>query len=213
MVFAGAPPADARVVVIALHGRGGSSADVTGYLGGLEIDGLAVVAPNAGNRSWWPNSFLAPLKDNEPFLSSALTRVEETRTHLADAGVKPERIVLMGFSQGACLALEHVARTGTRYRAVLGLSGALIGTAERGMFPVSELHANPPKRLDYATDLSGVPVLLACHHDDPHIPLVRVRESADTFYRLGAEVSLVIHPGQGHAITDEGTRRIREALS
>jgi phospholipase/carboxylesterase len=118
--------------MVMLHGRGGSPEDMLGLAEGLGLADVAYVAPRAPARSWWPESFLAPLAANEPWLSSALAAVADAVDDLVAAGIGVERIEIMGFSQGACLALEYAARAGRRFRGVTGLSGALLGTGESG---------------------------------------------------------------------------------
>ena len=196
----GAPLHRARLAVVMAHGRGGSPEDMLGLAEHLALPDLAFLALEAAGRSWWPESFLAPLAANEPGLSSALAAVERVMADLLGEGLGPERVAVLGFSQGACLVLEHAARAGRPYRAVAALSGALVGTAEAGGPPRADLHGHAPKRLDYPKRLDGVPVLLGSHERDPHIPLPRVRESAAALEAMGAEVTTQIHPGVGHGV-------------
>lgn len=209
---AGMPLDEARLAMVLLHGRGSSAADILGLFEHLAIDDVAALAPEAAGHSWWPQSFLAPLAANEPFLSSALAVVGDLVGSLEARGVARERIVVCGFSQGGCLALEAAARLGP-FRLVAGLSAALVGTAETDAPPSPALYGHRPKRFDYASRFDGAPVLLACHERDPHIPLARVRESAAVFEGLGASVATLVAPGPGHAPTEEAVRAVRRALA
>lgn len=213
MARGGAPLSRARLALVLAHGRGGSPEDMLALGEALGLPDLALLAPEAAGRSWWPGSFLAPLAANEPALGSALGAIEAVVGGLLAAGWPPERIAVAGFSQGACLAVEHAARTGRRHHAVAALSGALVGTGEAGGPPRDDLHGFAAKRLDYASRLDGVPVLLAAHERDPHIPLARLRESAETLLRLGAEVTTRIHPGAGHGVTAAEVAWLRGRLN
>ncbi len=162
---AGAPLATARAAAIMLHGRGSDAADMLGLAEEFRQSDIAYLAPEAASRSWYPYSFLAPLEQNEPHLSSALATVGAAFAQLAPAGFPPERVALIGFSQGGCLALEYAARNAKRYGAVAGLSAGLIGP--------------PGTPRDYAGALAGTPVFLGCSDVDGHVPLARVQESRD----------------------------------
>ena len=183
---AGAAPGNTRAAVVLLHGRGADAADILGVAAHLEGPQVAYLAPEAANHTWYPYSFLAPLSQNEPWLGSALRRVEEVVVGLAAEGIPAERMLLLGFSQGACLALEWVARSPRRFGAVVGLTGGLIG---------------PPgtPRPD-SGDLAGTPVYLGAGDPDPHVPWARVEETAEVLRRLGGEVEVERFPGFPHAI-------------
>lgn len=210
---AGAPLGRARLALVMLHGRGGTPSDMLALAQHLAMPDVACIAPRAAGGSWWPDSFLAPLAANEPGLASALGAVAAAVEGVERAGFGPERVVLTGFSQGACLTLEYAARAGRPFRGVAGLSGGLIGTAEAGAPAQDVLYGHFPKRFDYGGRLDGVPVFLGCHERDPHIPLARVRESAWVFERLGARVTTQIHPGAGHAVVEEEIRHLRGLLN
>ena len=213
IVTDGAPLSRARLALVMAHGRGGSAEDMLALAKHLGVPDVAALAPQAAGRSWWPDSFLAPLAHNEPYLSSALSVLDAVIERLGDEGFGPERIVIAGFSQGACLALEHAARAGRPYRAVHAMSGGLIGTSDTDE-PASEaLYGRAPKRFDYAHRLDGVPVHLSCHENDPHIPLARVRASEEVFRSLGADVSLRVDPGAGHAVMAEDLAALRATLN
>ena len=182
----GAPVADARLVAILLHGRGGSADDMLGLSRELGRSDVAYLAPQASGQTWYPYPFLAPIEQNEPGLSSALRLITSLLDRLQQQAVSPDRIVLLGFSQGACLALEFAARHARRYAALVGLSGGLIGP--------------PGTPRNYEGTFDGTPVFMGCSDIDAHIPLERVQESAAVFRRMAADVDERIYPGLGHTV-------------
>jgi len=184
--------------VILLHGRGAAAEDILTLVPEIDRPKLAYLAPQAAGFSWYPQGFMAPLEQNEPGLSSGLAVLGELLAALAAAGIGPERTVLLGFSQGACLALEFAARAARRYGGVAGLSGGLIGP--------------PGTPRDYSGSLDGTPVLVGCSDRDPHIPLPRVRETARVMADLGGEVSEQIYPAMGHTINADEIERVRLLL-
>jgi len=194
----GPPPASARLTMILVHGRGASAADILGVTGEIGADDIAYLAPDAPGRTWYPYSFLVPLEQNEPHLSAALQTLGDIVADLGRLGVATERIGLLGFSQGACLSLEYVARNAARYAAVVGFSGGLIGPP------------GTPRR--YAGSLGGTPVFLGCSDIDPHIPLARVHETRDVLTALGATVDERIYPGMGHTINHDELDAARRLL-
>jgi phospholipase/carboxylesterase len=213
VVSGGAPLARASLTMIMLHGRGGSPEDMLSLAEHLALPDIACLAPSAAGGSWWPQSFLAPLAANQPELDSALSAVERLAGKLANEGFGPGRLVVLGFSQGACLALEYAARSGRSHRAVAGLSGGLVGTGDAPGAADPALYGQAPKMFDYDGRLDGTPVLLGCHERDPHIPLARVRTSAEVFGRLGARVETLIHPGAGHAVVADEIAALRAMLN
>ena len=198
IIAAGVPLARADKAVILLQGRGATAADIFSLTDHFAQNDLAYVAPQAPGNSWYPHSFLAPLEDNEPALSEALATVGELIESLAKDGVAPERVVLLGFSQGGCLALEYAARHARRYAAVIGLSAGLIGPQ------------NTPR--NYAGSLAGTPVFLGCDDMDDHIPIERVKESTRVLRDLGGEVKQRIYSGMGHGINDDELAEVRNLL-
>jgi len=196
---AGAPLHRAKAAMVMLHGRGADAADMLGLAEVLAQPDLAYLAPEAPGRSWYPYSFLAPIERNEPFLSSALQILDGLTERLATAGFLPGRIVLLGFSQGACLALEYAARRARPYGGVVGLSGGLIGPE------------GTPR--SYPGSLAGVSVFLGCSDADPHIPLARVHETACVLRGLGGAVTERIYPGMGHGINDDEIKEVRRLLA
>lgn len=196
---AGAPLNRANAAMVMLHGRGADAADMLVLAEVLGFPDLAYLAPQAAGRSWYPYSFLAPLEQNEPFLSSALEMLDRLVSELGREGLALERLVLFGFSQGACLAVEYAARRACRYGGVVGLSGGLIGPD------------GTPR--DYAHALDGTPVFLGCSDVDPHIPVARLHETARVLERLGGMVAKRIYPAMGHTINDDEVRQVRGLLS
>lgn len=205
---AGAPLTRARAAMIVLHGRGATARSILTLADELAQPDVAYLAPQAAGQTWYPFSFLAPLAQNEPALSSALQTVADVLAHLEAAGFPAERVVLSGFSQGACLSLEYAARHPRRYGGLVALSGGLIGTGPRA-------DAEPPhdKLFAYAGDLENTPVFLGCSDQDPHIPLARVRESARILKHLGGAVDERIYPGMGHTVNEDEIRAVRGVLA
>ena len=195
----GAPPASARLTMILVHGRGASAADILGIADEIAADDIAFIAPDAPGRTWYPYSFLVPLEQNEPFLSAALATLDAIVDSLGRQAVPPERVGFLGFSQGACLSLEYVARHAKRYAAVIGFSGGLIGP--------------PGTPRAYAGSLDGTPVFLGCSDVDPHIPLARVHESRAVLTGIGARVDERIYPGMGHTINRDELDAARALLA
>lgn len=194
----GPEPASARLTMILVHGRGASAADILGVADELAASDIAYLAPDAPGRTWYPHSFLVPLEQNEPFLSTALQTLDAIVTDVGRQGVTADRVGFLGFSQGACLSLEYVARHARRYAAVIGFSGGLIGP--------------PGTAREYAGTLDGTPVFLGCSDVDPHIPLARVHESRDVLTALGARVDARIYPGMAHTINRDELDAARALL-
>lgn len=191
-------PAEARLAAILVHGRGGSAEDMVNLAREFQTTDVAYLAPQAAGQTWYPYSFLAPIQQNEPGISSGLRVVRGLVEDLRQQGVPSERIVILGFSQGACLTLEFAARHARRYGGVVGLSGGLIGP--------------PGTPRNYAGSLEGTPVFLGCSDIDPHIPLDRVRESAEVFRRLRATVDERIYPRMGHTVNPDELEAIHALL-
>lgn len=191
---AGVPLDAAAVAVVLLHGRGATTESILTLATALRREDVAYLAPQAADGTWYLQSFLAPLEANEPWLSSALRRVYRVVSTVEAAGLGRERIVVAGFSQGACLAAEFVARNPARWGGLVVLSGGLIGTAQTAGAPPED------KRFDYPGRLAGTPALLGCSDFDPHIPIRRVEQTATVLAGLGAEVDGRVYEGLGHAI-------------
>jgi predicted esterase len=213
VVAAGRPAGEAAAAVILVHGRGATAESMLDLAAALERPDLAYLAPQAAAdtrypRSWYPQSFMAPLAANEPGLSSALGVLAGLIERLAAAGVPPARTVLLGFSQGACLALELAARQPRRYGGLIGFSGGLIGppgTPRDGLGPPGAPPGEGP--------LAGTPVFLGCSDRDPHVPKARVDETAGVLARLGARVTERIYPGMGHTVVADEIASARAMLA
>ena len=213
VVRMGARPTDSRLALVLLHGRGGGPEDMIGL--GRHVAGpdVALIAPEAHGNSWWPASFLAPEAENEPHLTSALTVVADLLAALEEDGVPADRIVLAGFSQGGCLALEAAARLAHPFRGVVGLSAGLIGTGEVEGGPDPALYGHRPKRMDYPGRMDGVSVRIAVHERDPHIPLARARQSVEALAAMGASARINVHPGAGHQPMPDDVEALRALLA
>lgn len=179
----------ARAALIMLHGRGASAEDILSLAAELAIDGVACLAPQAAGFSWYPQRFIAPVAQNEPYLASALALLDSLISQVEATGIPPERTILLGFSQGACLALEYAARHPRRYGGLAALSGALIENGDQ------------PRH--YAGSLGGTPAFLGCSDSDFHIPRERVERSAVLLRDLEAEVDLRIYRGMGHTVNQD----------
>jgi predicted esterase len=187
--MAGEPISRARAAMLMLHGRGASAEDILSLANEFDQPGFAYLAPQAAGNTWYPNRFLVPLQQNEPWLSSALSFVEEVLGEVINAGIRREQIMLLGFSQGACLTLEFAARNAGRYGGVVGFSGALIGPEDT------------PR--DYPGSLAGTPVFLGCSDVDFHVPKEHVQQTAEVMKRLGGEVTTRLYPNMGHTINQD----------
>ncbi|MCU0464174.1 MAG: alpha/beta hydrolase [Anaerolineae bacterium] len=187
----GTPLDQARAALILIHGRGSSAHDILGLAQAVPTDGVAVLAPDAVGSVWYPQRFMRPTSENEPFLSSALNVVERLINTVIEAGIPREKIVIAGFSQGACLASEYVARNPQRYGGLGVFSGGLIGESV--------------PRSNYPADggLAGTPVFVGCSDVDFHIPLERVQETSAVLRALGGSVTERIYPGMDHTINDD----------
>ena len=194
----GPAAAQAKVAVVLLHGRGDSAAGILGLADAFELPDVIWIAPQAAGHTWYPYSFLAPMENNQPGLDSGLAVIGDLIETLSSEGVSAERVALMGFSQGACLAQEFAARNARRYHAIIGLSGGLIGP--------------PGTSRNYAGSFDGTPVFLGCSDIDPHIPVERVHESAEVFARMGAVVEKRIYPGMGHTVSLDEIRSVTALL-
>ena len=187
--MAGEPVSRARAAMLMIHGRGARAEDILSLANEFNVPGFAYLAPQAAGDTWYPNRFLVPLVENEPWLSSALKFVDDVLTEIINAGIPAERIVLLGFSQGACLALEFAARNARRYGGIVGLSGALIGPDDT------------PRA--YKGSLAGTPVFLGCSDVDFHVPRERVDQTAEVLRRLGGEVTERLYPNLDHSVNED----------
>ena len=198
VLMAGADIASARAAMIMIHGRGASASDILSLSEAFGREGVTYIAPEAAGHTWYPYPFLAPVERNEPGRSSALAVIGSLVGILGDRGLPPERVAILGFSQGACLALEFAARNPRRYGAVIGLTGGLIG-----------------ERIDpanYSGSLDGTPIFIGSSDVDPHIPLARVKETTAVLAALGGVVTERIYPGMGHTTNDDEIAHVKKML-
>jgi predicted esterase len=189
VLSAGVPLEESRAVMIMVHGRGASPQSILALVPSLNRPEFTYLAPTAANNTWYPHRFLADMSTNEPWLSSALDVLEALIESVVARGIGRERVVLLGFSQGACLSGEFAVRHATRYGGVIMLSGGLIGP--------------PGTRWDFPGSLAGTPVFLGCSDVDAHVPKERVDESAAVFERLGASVTKRFYTGMGHLVNGD----------
>jgi len=196
---AGVPPGEARAGVVLLHGRGATARGILDLAREIGVDGVAYLAPGANRNTWYPQPFLAPVSANEPGRSSGLQAIADCVGTPVEAGVPEDRVAVGGFSQGACLATESVARNPRRYGGAFALSGGLIGETVE----VDDYAAGREGALD------GTPVFLGCSDVDPHIPVERVRDTREVFEALGAEVTERIYEGMGHTVNADELDRVR----
>jgi len=193
----GKPITQASQAFILLHGRGGTARDILGLAEALCDDQFYIVAPQAPHHVWYPQSFLAEERCNEPYLSASVTGIknliDETAKH-----IPKERMYIMGFSQGACMALEVAARFATKYAAVIAFTGALIGS-------------NIDER-KYKGNFEGTKIFMSNGDHDPHVPLERSEQSKKVLEKLGADVTLKVYEGRSHTITDDEINWVKQNI-
>jgi len=188
-----------KSAIILLHGRGGSAEDILGLREEFGFPEASYLAPEAPGHTWYPYSFLTPIERNEPWLTQSLAKVSETVDAALRQGIARENIVIAGFSQGACLASEFVARNAARYGGLIAFTGGLIGP--------------PGTDFRYPGNLAGTPAFLGAGDPDPHVPWKRVQESADVLTKMGADVTLKRYAGMPHTISREEISEARALLA
>jgi predicted esterase len=198
VLLTGEAPEEAQAAMLMLHGRGASAQDILSLSNEFNQTGFTYLAPQAAGGTWYPNRFIAPIEQNEPWLSSALDTVGDVYSRILETGLPPQRVMLLGFSQGACLALEYAARNARRYGGLVGLSGALIGPADI------------PR--NYSGSLAGTPVFLGCSDVDFHIPRERVDHAAEVMRALGGNVTERLYPNMDHTINQDEIDFVREMM-
>jgi predicted esterase len=196
---AGRDIADAAAVMILIHGRGATAESILQLAAELDRDDFAYLAPQAAGFTWYPQSFLAPIEENEPYLSSALNFVRSVVDRVLESGIPSERLMLLGFSQGACLTTELTARNPRRYGGIVALTGGLIGPD------------GTPR--DYPGSLDGTPVFLGSSDPDFHIPVERVHETERVLTGMGAVVTKRIYPGMGHTVNEDEIAHVRRMMA
>jgi len=189
IVTAGVPLDQAKKALIMIHGRGASAQDIISLATYLNVGDYALIAPQASGHTWYPYSFMAPVAQNEPGLSSAITVINSIVDDILKAGIPASNIYFMGFSQGACLTLEYVTRHAQPYGGVVAFTGGLIG---------AELDL-----ANYHGDFNGTPVFIGSSDPDMHVPVTRVRESEKILKNMGADITVKVYPGMGHTISQD----------
>lgn len=198
VLYGGATVERAKGAMIMLHGRGADARDMLALAEQIDAPQFLYAAPNARDNSWYPNSYIDPINDNEPDFSSALLVVDDMVKDLAAQALPPEQLILFGFSQGACLVLEYAARNPRRYGAIVALGGCLFGA--------------PGEEREFEGSLQGTPLLLACGEQDEHFPADGVTATAEAMGGIGAEVTTRIYPDLGHGVNDDEIRSIRRLI-
>lgn len=199
-ITAGVPLAEAKRVMILVHGRGSSAESMLSLTTYLDAPDMAFVAPQATDNMWYPHSFLQPMDRNEPYLSSALLVLDMLKARIqADYNVKTTQLYWLGFSQGACLLLESLARNPAAYGGIFGLSGGLIGPD------------GTPRA--YEGTFAETPVVLGISDPDTHVPKARVLETEAVYTALGASVQTRFYPDGGHTINEDEVYLVNAVLT
>ncbi len=196
--LAGPPIESASACLLLIHGRGASAEDMLQLYEALNVPWCAAIVPHAPGNTWYPQSFLAPLEQNQPYLDQSLRHLDELVNGLLSRGIAGDKIAILGFSQGACLSLEYAARFPRKFGALMGLTGGLIGP--------------PGTPRNYVGSLQGTPVFLGTSDPDPHVPYSRVKETSEVLTRMGATVELRRYPGMSHTIINDELNACRELL-
>ena len=196
---AGAKLEEASCALLLLHGRGSTADDILSLATYRDFPAFAYRAPQAEGYSWYPNRFIAPVEQNEPYLSAGLAKIEAIVKEVESHRIGVDKIFIGGFSQGACLATEYVVRNPRRYGGLLVFSGGYIGPLDEQRHP--------------SGNFNGMPAFLGCSDPDPHIPLQRVRETSVLLQALGAKVREKIYPNMGHTIIDDEIELARQVIS
>jgi len=188
----------AKKVLIMIHGRGGTAMDILSMAEYLNVSEFALVAPQATNNTWYPQSFLVPRSANEPSLSNALNTIKDTVADLEKEGFSKEQIYFLGFSQGACLTLDYVAGNAARYGGVVAFTGGLIGE-------------EVDHRI-YHGDFDGTPIFIGSSDPDMHVPVSRVKESTTLLEAMGAQVTEIIYENMGHTISHSEIEQVNKLI-
>ncbi len=195
---AGKPVEEAEKVAIMIHGRGASAESILSLKEHLHLDGFALLAPQAPGSAWYPYSFMAPDKNNEPAFSNAIKIIDDVVEEISTKGFSPEQIYFIGFSQGACLSLEYTAQKAKKYGAVIAFTGGLIGE-----------QLNPEK---YNGNFEGTQVFIGSSHQDIHVPLTRIEESTKHLESMGAKVKTLISQDNQHTIRKDEVEWVNENI-
>ena len=198
IVSAGNKSGNAKKALILLHGRGSSAEDILSITQHLDVIGYALYAPQATNNSWYPQSFLMPPAQNEPWLSSALMIINNLVEDIKNGGIKSEDIYLLGFSQGACLTLEFAARNATKYGGVIAFTGGLIG--------------DKIYKENYNGNFKSTPIFIGTSNPDMHVPVERVHASSIVLQNMGALVTEKIYDNMGHTINQDEIEQVNKLI-
>jgi phospholipase/carboxylesterase len=198
VITSGLPIQQAKKAIVMLHGRGGTAADIISLQRVLNLEDMAIYAPQATNNSWYPYSFMAPVEQNQPALDSALALVGDVVAEIEAAGIPADQIYFAGFSQGACLTLEYTSRNARRYGGIIAFTGGLVG---------KELEVG-----HYDGDFKQTPVFISTGNRDPHVPVSRVQESVTILEDMNATVNQVIYPGRPHTISGEEIQLVNNTI-
>ena len=189
IITAGKKLEDAKQALILLHGRGATAEDILQLTSYLNVEKFAIMAPQATNYTWYPYSFLAPLNQNEPWLSSALSLLQDIVKDINNAGIQNNQIYFAGFSQGACLTLEFITRNAQRWGGAAAFTGGLIG--------------EKIETSNYNGDFMGTPIFIGTSNPDPHVPVTRVQETAALLKSMNASVTEKVYLNMGHTISED----------
>ncbi len=188
----------AEKVLIMIHGRGGTAQDILLMATHLNVAEYALVAPQVAGNTWYPQSFLAPREYNEPWLSNSLNTIKELVLYLEESGFSKEQIYFLGFSQGACLALDFVAANAVRYGGVVAFTGGLIGE-----------HID---HRNYHGNFDGTPIFIGSSDPDMHVPVTRVKETTVVLEDMGAQVTEIIYENMGHTISQSEITQVNKLI-
>lgn len=198
IIFEGADINSAKSAMILIHGRGATAESILTLTNEFSSDNYIYAAPQANGNTWYPYSFLSPEEENEPALSSGLKVIDLLVQKLNDSSLPSNEIIILGFSQGACLALEYSTRNAKKYKGIVGLSGGLIG---------EKINTNK-----YSGSFEKCPIFLGCSNIDPHIPEERVNETEKVMEKFGAAVTKRIYKNMGHSINEDEINFIRSIM-
>jgi predicted esterase len=199
ILAAGEPLERARAAMVMIHGRGAAAESILTLADEFDQPGFTYLAPQAAGGTWYPNRFLAPTASNEPWLSSALAAVDHVVAKIVSADIPTEHLIIFGFSQGACLALEYAARHARRYGGVVGLSGGLIGADDE------------PRH--NSGNFAGTHIFLGCSEVDFHIPQYRVEHAAKILAALGGKVTMRLYPNMDHTVNQDEIEFVRGMMA
>ena len=194
----GVPLNSAKKALIMIHGRGASTHDILSISKHLNVADYALVAPQAENRTWYPYSFLVPINENEPSFSKSLEAIHNVVVAIQQNGIEKENIYFLGFSQGACLALEFTARNAAKYGGIVAFTGGLIGDK------VYEDH--------YKGNFENTPIFIGTSDPDFHVPVERVNETETLLKKMGAAVTKKIYDNMGHTISQDEIDIVNEII-